>query len=313
MSMVRWLQEHRRSVLFLLFVLAVGGVASVRRLPVSLFPHVTFPRIVVNVDAGDRPADRMVIEVTRPLEAAVRGVPAVRSIRSNTSRGSCDIAVNLAWGTDMIAATLQVESAIVQILPTLPPGISYRVRRRDPTVFPVIGLAITSGSRSSVALRDHALYDLRPILSTVNGVARIAVLGGDTEEYQVLLDPDRLAAVGLTVDDVVRAVSAANVVQAVGRLEENEKLYLILSDTQFRTLGELGRVIVRRSQEGVVLLSDVADVRDSVAPRWTRVVANGRDAVVVNVYQQPDSNTVQNASDLRTRSGPCCCRVAGTR
>ncbi|OYW04984.1 MAG: transporter, partial [Acidobacteria bacterium 37-71-11] len=301
MSLVAWLQEHRRSVLFLLFVLAVGGVASVSRLPVGLFPHVSFPRIVVNVDAGDRPADRMVIEVTRPLEGAVRSVPAVRSIRSNTSRGSCDISVNFAWGTDMIAATLQVESAIVQILPTLPAGVSYKVRRMDPTVFPVIGLSITSRTRSSVAIRDLALYDLQPLLSTVTGVARIAVLGGDTEEYQVLLDPARLAAVGLTVDDVVRAVSAANVVQAVGRLEENEKLYLILSDTQFRTLGELGRVVVRRSPEGVVLLSDLADIQDSVEPRWNRVVADGQDAVVVNVYQQPDSNTVQIASDLKTR------------
>jgi CzcA family heavy metal efflux pump len=301
MSLVAWLQEHRRSVLFLLFVLAVGGVASVGRLPVGLFPHVSFPRIVVNVDAGDRPADRMVIEVTRPLEGAVRSVPAVRSIRSNTSRGSCDISVNFAWGTDMIAATLQVESAIVQILPTLPAGVSYKVRRMDPTVFPVIGLSITSRTRSSVAIRDLALYDLQPLLSTVAGVARIAVLGGDTEEYQVLLDPARLAAVGLTVDDLVKTVSAANVVQAVGRLQENEKLYLILSDTQFRTLAELGRVVVRRSPEGVVLLSDVADIQDSVEPRWNRVVADGQDAVVVNIYQQPDSNTVQIASDLKTR------------
>ncbi len=301
MRLVAWLQEHRRSVLFLLFVLAVGGVASVGRLPVGLFPHVSFPRIVVNVDAGDRPADRMVIEVTRPLEGAVRSVPAVRSIRSNTSRGSADISVNFAWGTDMIAATLQVESAIVQILPTLPPGVSYKVRRMDPTVFPVIGLSITSRTRSSVAIRDLALYDLQPLLSTVTGVARIAVLGGDTEEYQVLLDPARLAAVGLTVDDLVKTVSAANVVQAVGRLQENEKLYLILSDTQFRTLAELGRVVVRRSPEGVVLLSDVADIQDSVEPRWNRVVADGRDAVVVNIYQQPDSNTVQIASDLKTR------------
>ena len=301
MSLVAWLQEHRRSVLFLLFVIAVGGVASVSRLPVGLFPHVSFPRIVVNVDAGDRPADRMVIEVTRPVEGAVRSVPAVRSIRSNTSRGSCDISVNFAWGTDMIAATLQVESAIVQVLPTLPAGVSYKVRRMDPTVFPVIGLSLTSRARSSVALRDLALYDLRPLLSTVGGVARIDVLGGDTEEYQVLLDPARLAAVGLTVDNVVQAVSAANVVQAVGRLQENEKLYLILSDTQFRTLGELGRVVVRRSAEGVVLLSDVADIQDGVEPRWNRVVADGHDAVVVNVYQQPDSNTVQIASDLKTR------------
>ena len=301
MSVADWMAAHRRSVLFLLGVLALGGVASLTVLPVSLFPRTSFPRVVVSVDAGDQPADRMVIEVTRPIEEAIRGVPGVRTVRSATTRGTCDISINFDWGLDMVTATLQVESAIVQALPSLPPGVSYRVRRMDPTVFPVIGLSLGSSTRSPVALRDLALYDLRPLLSTVTGVARIEVLGGDTQEYQVLLDPARLAAVGLSGVDVAQAVSAANVVEAVGRLEENEKLYLILSDTQFRSLAELGHVVVRRSAHGVVRLADVADIRDAVAPRWNRVVANGRDAVVINVYQQPDGNTVQIARDLKAR------------
>ncbi|MEJ2657136.1 MAG: efflux RND transporter permease subunit, partial [Desulfobacterales bacterium] len=129
-----WMQSHRRSILFLILVLALGGLAGTLKLPVALFPHVNFPRVVINLDAGDRPAEQMAIEVTWPVEAAVRAVPGVRDVRSTTSRGSAEISVNFDWGIDMVAAKLQVESAINQVLSRLPQGTTFRVRRMDPTV-----------------------------------------------------------------------------------------------------------------------------------------------------------------------------------
>jgi multidrug efflux pump subunit AcrB len=301
LSLADWTGAHRRSLLFGFLVLALGGIASLWSLPVGLFPRTTFPRVVVSVDAGDRPADRMVVEVTRPLEEEIRAVLGVRDVRSSSSRGSCDISVNFDWGTDMISRTLMVQSAIARVLPSLPPGTSYRVRRMDPTVFPVLGLGLRSKSLSLVELKDRALYDLGPRLSTTRGVATIAVLGGRTEELQVLVDPVKLDAAGVTLEDVVRAVSAANVVEAVGRLEQDEKLYLLLSDTQFQDLDALANVVVQRSDNGVVRLEDVATIRDATTPVWTRVVADGSDAVILNVYQQPDGNTVQIAHDLETK------------
>ncbi len=301
MTLASWLDAHRRSLLFLFLVLAAGGVGAYFALPIGLFPRTTFPRVVVSVDAGDRPADRMVIEVTRPLEEALRAVQDVRDIRSTSSRGTCDISLNFAWGTDMISRTLMVESAVARILPSLPAGTSYEVRRMDPTVFPVIGLSLRSKQRSLVELRDRALYDLRPRLSTIRGVAKIAVVGGRTEEIQVLVDPAKLDASGVTLEQVVQAVSAANVVEAIGRLEQDEKLYLLLSNTQFKDLRALGKVVVQKSDKGVVLLDDVATIRDAEAPQWTRVVANGSDAVLLNVYQQIDGNTVQVEEDIESK------------
>lgn len=292
---------HRRTILFVIAILAAAGAVALLRLPVSLFPRTNFPRIVVSADAGDRPADRMVIEVTRPLEQAIRNVPGIISVRSLTTRGVCDISANFRWGLDMASVMLQVESAVGQVQSSLPPGVTFEVRRMDPTVFPVIGLSLTSASLSQVELRDIALYDLRPLLSTIAGVAKIGVLGGRAEEYQVVVDPAKANALGLTLDDVVGAVSAANVVEAVGRLEENEKLYLLLSDTRFRGLSDLSNVIVRRRPTGVVRLADVAVVEDAVRPEWTRVTADGRDAVTLDVYQQPDGNTAQIRADVERR------------
>ncbi|MEO8214198.1 MAG: efflux RND transporter permease subunit, partial [Myxococcales bacterium] len=228
MSLADWTGAHRRSLLFGFLVLVLGGIASLWSLPVGLFPRTSFPRVVVSVDAGDRPADRMIVEVTRPLEEEIRAVLGVRDVRSNSSRGACDISVNFDWGTDMISRTLMVQSALARVLPSLPPGTSYKVRRMDPTVFPVLGLGLRSKSLSLVELKDRALYDLGPRLSTTKGVATIAVLGGRSRELQVLVDPVKLGAAGVTLEDVVRGVSAANLVEAVGRLEQDEKLYLLL-------------------------------------------------------------------------------------
>jgi len=300
MIVTDWMQKHRRSLLFLLVVLILGGLGSAFRLPVGLFPTVNFPRVRVSLDAGDRPADRMAVEVTRSVEEAVRSVPGVRGVRSTTSRGSADIDVNFEWGQDMVAAMLQVQAALQQASANFPQGTQTTVTRMDPTVFPVLAYSLTSKDRPASELRDIALYQLRPLLSTVKGVGRLGVQGGQTEEFRVTVDPARLNAMGLTFDDAAKALSAANVIRAVGRLEDHDKLYLLLSDTQFKNLDEIGKTVLRSGPAGVVFLKDVASVTMANAPNWTRAAADGRDAVLLQVYQQLNGNTVQIAQDIKT-------------
>ncbi len=301
MTTTGWMQQHRRSILFLLVLLVIGGIVSGMKLPVALFPHVDFPRVRVDVEAGDRPADRMAIEVTRPVEEAVRGVPGVVNIRSTTSRGSAEISIRFGWGENMIAKFLQVESAINHVQSVLPQGTTFEVRRMDPTVFPVLAYSMSSDTHSLVELRDIAEYQLRPVLSTVNGVAKVGILGGDQEEFHVIVDPARLASFGLTVQDIANALSAANVVTAVGRLEDHYKLYLVVSDTRFHNLSSVRHTVLRSGKDGVVLLDDVATVSRSTVPRYNRVTADGRQAVIFQVYQQPGGNTVQIDRELKAK------------
>ena len=301
MNFSAWMQGHRRSILFLLALLALAGALAALRLPVTLFPNVDFPRVVVSLDAGDRPADLMMLAVTQPVEEAVRRVPGVRDLRSTTSRGSADVSVSFDWGTDMGLATSQVNQAITQILPRLPPGTQLSTKRMDPTVFPILAYSLTSVTQSQTALYDLARYQLRPLLSSVNGVARIQVSGGAQEEYEVTVDPARLRAYGLTLDDVARALSATNVVRAVGRLEDHYKLYLAIADARLANLAQIGATVIKTGGNGVVRLDDVARVSDGVVPQWVKITADGRPAVSVDIYQQPGSNSVQIARDVRAR------------
>src|SRR5712664_1573296 len=101
MNLAQWAARHRRSILFLLAVAAIGGAISAFNLPVALFPEVSFPRIQIVIDAGDQPAAQMVIEVTRPVEQAVKSVPGLLEVGSTTTRGSAGLSLNFDWGIDM--------------------------------------------------------------------------------------------------------------------------------------------------------------------------------------------------------------------
>ncbi len=302
MNFAGWVQHHRRSILFLLALVALGGALSVTQLPVALFPEVHFPRVRVMLDAGSRPAQEMMLQVTRPVERAVRAVRGVRSVRSNTSRGSTDISINFNWGHNMVNALLQVESAINQIKSDLPPGTRFTAKYMDPSDYgPVIAYSLTSRKVNQVKLRDLARYRMVPFLSSVKGVAKVTVQGGKRAEYRVTVDPARLNALGLSISDVAKALSASNVLTAVGRVQDHDKLYLEVSDTRFHSLAQIRHTVLKSGSDGEVQLEDVADVSQTTAPDFKRFTADGQQAVLLNVYQQPGASVVALSHDLKKR------------
>ncbi len=301
MNFAAWFQAHRRSLLFLVLVLALGGLASVFSLPVALFPDVPFPRVRVDVDAGDRPATQMVVAVTTPVEEAIRRVRGVRDVRSITSRGNAEINVTFDWGADMGRAFLDVNAAMSQVLPDLPAETRISARRMDPTTFPVLAYSLRSKTLTPTQLYDLAQYQLRPLLSGVPGVAQVGVQGGAIGELHIDIDPRKLRARNLTAADVVRAVSSAADISALGRLADHYKLFLLLADNQPGSPRALREVIVRAGPNGVVRVGDVATVKRGSRPQWIRVTADGKPAVLLQVFQQPAANSIQMVDAIKAR------------
>jgi multidrug efflux pump subunit AcrB len=293
-----WLDRHRRSVLFLAAALAVAGIAAAVSLPISLFPQTNFPRVRINIDTGSQPAAQMVQQVTQPVEQAVRAVPGVLDVTSTTSRGAAQVIVDFGWGTDMTAATLGVNAAIAPLLPSLPASTSYTVLRMDPTVFPFMAYALTSPKESQVRLAALAQYAMVPLLSAVPGIARVQVQGGQSAEIEVVVDPHRLAAFHVTLADVGKAVAAANALQSVGRVQDHDLLYLLMSANALAGLDDVKNIPLRGGPDGVVRLGDLADVRDGVAPQYFAVSADGKAAVTLLLFQQPGSNSVAIAGAI---------------
>ncbi len=211
MSFAASVERHRRSFLTIAFALALAGVFAAISLPVGLFPITSFPRIRVEIDAGSMPARQMLVEVTEPLEQVARAVPGAQEVTSTTSRGSAEVFVNFPWGYDMNQALLAVDAAFAQELPSLPQGTSYDIIQMSPNaIMPFVSYALISKSVSPSDLRQLAQYQIVPLLTGIPGVRRVGVLGGQTPEVQVAVDPNRLRAYGLTLADVANALSSTN-------------------------------------------------------------------------------------------------------
>lgn len=293
--MTEALQRHRSSIALAVLLLTLGGILAALRLPVALFPQIDYPRVVVSIDAGERAPSEMAAAITRPSEIALRSVPGVSRIRSTTSRGTAEISVFFPWGGNMVTSELAVRTAMAALVQDLPPGTRFDVRRSDPTIFPVLGLALTSASLDPATLRQVAETKLRPALTTVPGVAGVDILGSSAREFAVSIQPEQLNALGITLSDVATALSGENSVIGVGRIEDQHRLYLVLVDNQIATIEDLKQTPIKTGASagsGVTTLKQVAEIVPSVEPVFNKVTSNGRDAVLVNIRQSYGGDTV---------------------
>jgi CzcA family heavy metal efflux pump len=296
------LQRMAPAIGFAILILTLGGVLAALNLPVSLFPHIDYPRVVVSIDAGDRDADQMAAEITRPVEIALRGVPNVTRIRSTTSRGSAEVELSFGWGDDMVAAKLATQSALAALAPDLPGGTQITVVRSDPTQFPVFGVALTSKTLDQAALRQIAELKVRPALTGVAQVAGVEILGGSPREIEVDVDPAQLTALGVSVADVTAALGKANQITGLGRIEDRHRLYLVLAENRLANLADLAATPIRTGANGgLVTLGQIAAIHPSTEPNFTRVTSNGQDAVLVNIHQALNGDTVKIVKAVQAR------------
>ncbi|CAN5394143.1 efflux RND transporter permease subunit [soil metagenome] len=298
MKLTEWAIRNARPVFFLTAILCVVGAFLYTTFPVSILPDVAFPRVVIVAEAGDRPAKSVEVAITRPIEEALATLPGVSRVRSTTERGSAEISVDFAAGTDIVAAESQVNAKVGALRANFPPETTTEVQRMNPTVFPVVGLTVNSKSLTPTELWSLATYTLRPRLSRVPGVARVIVQGGNTPEMDVTVRPAALAA-GLSLDDVVQAITNANSVLTVGRLDRRYQQFAVTVDGETTTPEAIGEIVVTQKGGAPIRVRQVADVRNSVADRTTVVSANGSESVLINLVRQPSANTVAMAEAVR--------------
>lgn len=297
------LSGHARTIWLAVLLLTMGGLFSATQLPVSLFPHIDYPRVKVAIDAGERDPARMEAQITRPVELALRSIEGVTRVRSITSRGSAELSLDFDWGHDMVAAQLATQGALASLQGALPAGVKFDVRRMDPTIFPVYALALTSPTLNQEDLRQIAELQIRPALTSVKGVAAVDVQGGSPREFAVQLDPARMAGLGVSPADVAAALANANVVIGAGKIADRHRLYLVLVQSSLPTPKDIAGIAIKTAsgRGSVVTLGSIASVRSTAAPNYTLVSANGKKAVLVNVRQSLNGNTVQVVRDVQAQ------------
>jgi len=285
MNVGAWVRRHGRGVA-LLMALAVGaGALAYAELPRGLYPELSFPRIAVVATLADATSEIVLRNVTRPLEEALMPVLGVRRVRSKTIRGATEISVLFDPESDMVVALQLVQARLAEVRGELPADTSVIAERITPTSFPVYTVNV-EGNVPPTQLRDLALYHVRPALSRVPGAGPITVTAGWEREVQVVVDPARAEAAGLTLDEIGKRLSDANKYITVGRLDRAYRRYAIVLRGNAQASQQLGDFVVGGTDRAPVRLADVARIEEgSVDPR--QVVRSPRGpAASVNVARR---------------------------
>ena len=277
----------------MLIIILAAGIYCYSNMQSSLFPEVTFPKIKIIADSGLQPVGKMMVTVTKPLENAIKRVPNLKVVRSITSRGNCEISAFMEWNADIDLSKEQIESSINQIKNDLPVGTNLSVEKMNPSILPVIGYVIDGKGRSNIELNQIANYTIKPYLSQAKGVAVVGVIGGKTKEYHIELQPQKMAALGVTPARIAAALGQTNFISSNGYLTDYNRLYLTVTDANVQNLEELENLVISNDGKRVLQLKDVGIIKIAEQAQYVRINANGESAILMAVVKQPNANLIE--------------------
>ncbi len=298
-ALIRYAVEHRVTMLMLAAAAVVFGAVSLGRLPLQLLPDLSYPTLTLQTEYADSAPNEVESLITRPLEEAVGVVPGLRRLSSTSEAGVSTIRLEFGWDTDMDFAALDTREKVDLI--TLPDEAEAPILLRyDPAQEPVLRLGV-SGGVNGVQLRHLAEQVVKKELEAMAGIAAAKVAGGLTEEVHVDVDENRLAALGVPLAEVARALGEENVNAAGGRLRDRDAEYLVRTLNRFEGPEDIAETIVRRDGDRVVKLGDLASVTRAAKEREIVSRIDGEESVEIGIYKEGDANIVDVARRVRAR------------
>ncbi len=318
---IRLALENRLLTLALAVALMAAGFVTLRGLPVDVLPDLDRPRVTVFLEAPGMAPEEVEALVTRPVETALNGATAVETVRSNSAIGLGLVFVEFAYGTDLFTARQVVAEKLQTVQEQLPEGITpvlgpissvmgqimlvgMTTEQVRGARFEVRGTDSRSGSTSHLAprtshlktsaadLRTLADYTVRQRLLSIPGIAQVIPIGGESRQYQVLLDLPRLQAVGLTVEQVTDALRRANQNTTGNFFDRNGSEVLIRNVGRLRTVAEIEDLVVGYRAGSPITVRQVAAVRFGARFKRGDGSVNGQPAVILSIEKQPGASTL---------------------
>lgn len=276
---------------------AVFGFIAAKKLPVELLPDVSYPTLTIQTQYADAAPESVEQFITRPVEEAVSVIPGVRDLRSTSRAGLSEVILEFEWGEVMDFAALDVREklGLVRFPDEAEPP---RVLRFDPSLDPIMRLAVT-GDRSLDEMRQLSERWIKPRFEAVRGVAAAKVRGGLDPEIHVNADIERLAGLGLTLDDLAVALEAENINRPGGTLKDFGSVYLVRTLHEFENLEQVRRTIVRETPTGRVRVEDVATVSRGHVDRDIITRNRGVETVELALHREGSANTMTVAAAIR--------------
>ena len=290
----------QRPVLTLMVTLiaVTVGLLALMRLPIDLLPDITYPTITVSTTYTNAGPEEVEELLTRPVEEAVAAVPGVEEISSTSTEGSSNVRIAFSWGTNLEEASNDIRDRLDRIVNDLPDDADRpRVRKFDAADTPILLVGVAA-PLDPIELRQLVDDRIRPRLERQSGVAAVDVWGGLEREIRIEVDPDRLQALGLDLEQVRDAVREANIIVPGGDIMQGRFEIRIRTPGEFRDTEEIGTTVIDVRDGAPVTVGQVARVHDT-HQRVTRIIRiNGEPGLRLAVRKQSDANTVEVARSV---------------
>jgi hydrophobic/amphiphilic exporter-1 (mainly G- bacteria), HAE1 family len=282
------------ATMLLWLTVIVAGFASWTQLPISALPNYDTPTIQVTATLSGASPETMSTSVATPLEKQFSAIPGLLGTTSASIQGETKVILEFDPSRSIDAAAGDVQAALYRATRSLPPEMltppSYR--KINPADAPILLVGMSSPALKLTDLNAYSDNLVVPALSTINGVAQVTVNGQKRYAVRVEVDPDRLAAVDLTIPEVTAALKAANSNAPIGQLDGTNQMLMLQMSGNLMKAADFASVVVATRQGQTVRLADVARVEDSIENIQNTSAVNGKSGIVLSVQKQPGANTV---------------------
>lgn len=291
-AIIKWAIARRWLVILGTIVITIWIFRTIIQMPLDVFPSFAPPQVEIQTEAPGLAPEEVESLVTLPIESAINGTPGVTAVRSSSAAGISVVKVIFNWDTDIYQARQLVTERLQQAQRKLPEKVE--IPQISPTSSPiatVLQYAFTSESTSLMEVRRIVDWQVTNRLLAVDGVSQVITYGGDIRQYQVLVDPVKLRAFNVTLEDVEKAVAAANVNAPGGYLITSDREKLIRAIGRIESIEELQQSVITARNGTPIKISDIADVKIGAAIKRGDGSFNGQKAVIVMINKQPQADT----------------------
>lgn len=299
-GIIRFSLKNRLVILLGAVLLIIGGFYSTQKMDIDVFPDLTAPTVVVMTDAHGMAAEEVERLVTFPIETAVNGATNVRRVRSASMQGFSFVWAEFNWGMDIFQARQIVSEKMVALGNSLPAEITPVLAPQSSIMGEILMIGLQSDTTSMMELRTLADWVIKPAILATGGVSQVTNIGGELKQYQILADPQKMDAYGVTLTELeeVGKTFSNNSVGGVIRDYGNE--YALRGMARTTDLEELGSTFVKMNNGQPVVLSDVADVVIGHAVKMGNASQDAKPAVILAVSKQPNINTLNVTEKIET-------------
>lgn len=296
---IKFSLENKLLVLVGAVLLIIGGYLSSRQMDIDVFPDLTAPTVVVMTDAHRMAAEEVERLVTFPVETSMNGATNVRRVRSASMMGYSFVWVEFDWGMDVFKARQIVSEKMVTLSEVLPEGITPVLAPQSSVMGEILFVGLQSDTTSMMDLRTLAEWVVKPAVLATGGVSQVTIIGGDLKQYQIIADPVRMNAYGVTMDDLEAVGKTLSVNSVGGVVRDFGNEYALRGMGRTNDIEELGKTFVKTcSVSTPIVLSDVADVRIGSAVKMGYASHNAKEAIILSISKQPNINTLEVTKNI---------------